>query len=178
MRTSRLSGVGVCAAVILSGCSAITPEPTVVSDSTVVPTPSTTLPKPTASPVGVEDSGTAPVFTCEAVPEAALEVAIRNADQAGFVADGRAAMVRGGLTSHGFSWRVIALGGSPRAGHPEAIGTVLWWGPAVGEPEVEQDGTVRGQFGPMSRAWGGWMGVLFEAEWSVEGQAAAACPLS
>lgn len=119
-----------------------------------------------------------PEFVCEPVPEAAVELAARSADAEGWVADGRAAMVRGGVTSEGFPWRIIALGGEPREGHPDAVGTLLWWGPAEGVPLVESDGRLRGQIAPISREWGGTNGSAFEVEWGPEGQeAAAACPL-
>ena len=163
MHAPRLMGAALAAALVLSGCTN-TPTPT---------------PEPTATRASSAASPAAPTsFVCEPVPAAVVELAAANADSAGFVADGRAAMVRGGTTSHGFPWRIVALGGNPRADHPDASGTVLWWGPGGGAPEVEADGRVRGQFGPISRGWNGEVGVAFSVPGGPEGQAAAAaCPL-
>ncbi len=165
------------AAIVLSGCSApVEPapvEPVVPPDSPVPTTPApSTAAAPSATPVPPLE------FRCEPVPAEVVALAAANADSIGFVADGRAAMVLGGETSHGFPWRVIALGGEPRPAHPEASGTVLWWGPGEGAPEIEPDGRVRGQFGPISHIWNGEVGV-FSVPGGVEGQAAAAaCPLA
>lgn len=176
--TVRRMGFAVCGVVLLGGCGVgQAPGPTPIPpDRSHGPAP-TQGPGATSRTTAAPGSQPRPSFTCERVPGAAVELAVRNADSVGFVADGRAAMVRGGRTAQGYPWRVIALGGSPRPGHPDASNTVLWWGPADGD-EVEPDGKLRGVFGPISRVWMGSLGVTDFVEWGREGQAAAvACPL-
>ncbi|WP_454226274.1 hypothetical protein [Propioniciclava flava] len=164
------------AALLLVGCTAvpvglpISPTPT----ATVASGRPLTIPATEsagAQPPPAEQ--TQPTFGCESVPEPARKAAIKVADSRGFAASGRAVMVRGGVTSQGLPWRVIALAGSARKGHEaSATNTVLWWGPAGGKPEVQQ-GHARGLFGWLMPGWTGDATAGFSVPWGAQGQAAA-----